>query len=99
MTENRDRTGRFVKGESGNPRGRTPISKDVKEMLKASSLDAARLLVETINNPQAKPELRVRCAETVLDRVYGKAVQPLDGTATDNRIQISLDDAARELMG
>lgn len=69
----------FAPGESGNPSGRPKVPTEVKEILKAAAPGAAKLLVEMVADEAQKPELRIKCAETVLDRVYGKAVQPIDG--------------------
>lgn len=49
-------------------------------MLKAATADAAKLLIDTMNDPAAELKLRVDCAERVLDRVYGKASQPIEGS-------------------
>ena len=92
--ENRDNAGRFQKGQSGNPGGRKPMGADVKEMLKAAAPQAVALLIETVNDPEVKMDLRIRCAETLMDRVYGKAVQPIEGNM-DNKIEIVLGGAKR----
>lgn len=68
----------FPPGTSGNPGGRPKEQPAVKEMLKAATVDAAKLLVDTIKNETAKLELRIRCSEIVLDRVYGKPQQALE---------------------
>ena len=57
---NRAKTGQFEKGQSGNPSGRPKINKDVKAMLKAAAPQAAALLIETVNNPEVKMDLRNR---------------------------------------
>lgn len=95
--ENRTVTGKkpptsttFRKGQTGNPKGRPKVPTEVKEILKAAAPGAAKLLVEMVADETQKPELRIKCAETVLDRVYGKAVQPIDG---------ALDVSARMLLG
>lgn len=70
----------FKPGQSGNPSGRpkmTQEQKDALEMLKAAAPGAARLLIETAQNEEVRLDLRIRCAETVMDRVYGKASQPI----------------------
>lgn len=85
----RDEAGRFVKGVSGNPKGMKAMPQEVREMLKAAAPEAVKLLTDTMNDPTAKADLRVRCAETVLDRVYGKATQPIEGSM-DNHIEIVL---------
>lgn len=38
--------------------------------------DVFRVLRETIVDEEVKPELRVKCCEIVLDRVYGKTRPP-----------------------
>lgn len=72
----RGRDGRFMKGNRSG--GRKEIPTDIKEMLRSATPDACRLLVETINDVEAKPELRIKCCEIVLDRVYGKPQQSVD---------------------
>ena len=68
----------FPPGVSGNPGGRPKEKPEVKEMLRAATEDAARLLVDTINDETARLELRIKCCEIVLDRVYGKPRQALE---------------------
>lgn len=79
----RDARGRFVSGSTGNAGGRPKDSqetKDAKELLRSTAPLAVRLLIDTMNDEDARMDLRVRCAETVLDRVYGKASQPIEGS-------------------
>ena len=71
----------FKKGVSGNPSGRKKMPTDIKEMLKGATPDACRLLCETINNEDAKLDLRIRCSEIVLDRVFGKPQQSVQATS------------------
>ena len=42
--------------------------------------------------------MRMDAAKTVIERVYGKATQPIDGNL-DATLQIVMSDEARELMG
>lgn len=58
--------------------GRKAVPEDVKAMLAAATPDAARLLVDTVNDARVGRKLRIRCAEIVLDRVYGKPAQSVD---------------------
>ena len=88
-TTGRDENGRFIKGVSGNPGGKPPTPEDVKEMLKASTAPAVKLLVDTMINDTTKPELRVKCAEILIDRVMGKAVQPLEAVFTAPTLELS----------
>lgn len=80
----------WKKGQSGNPSGRAKIPEDAKAMLKAATPAAVKLLVDTLNNSNEKTETRVKCAETVLDRVYGKANQPIDLGGDIPKIEIVL---------
>ena len=92
-----DKPWQFQKGKSGNLSGRPKADPNVKEMLKAAVPDAVELLIETMNDPMVKIELRIRCAETVLDRVYGKATQPIEGAVVNLAAQISEEDAQKAL--
>lgn len=67
---NRSKTGTFQKGQSGNPRGRPKANPEVKKILKAASLDAARKLVELVGSRTEKIAL-MACTE-ILDRTMGR---------------------------
>lgn len=71
------------------------MDKAVKEMLKGATTQAAQLLIDLMEDPTAKPELRKACAETILDRVYGKSTQPIDGVA-ENTVTIRLAEELEE---
>lgn len=90
MPENKEKTGNkakknatsFKPGQSGNPRGRPKMTQDERdalEIMRAAAPKAARFLTETAMDESVRMDLRVRCAETVMDRIYGKASQPIDG--------------------
>ena len=68
----------FKKGQSGNPKGRPKIPDDVREMLKGATPSACKLLCDTINDENAKIDLRIKCSEIVLDRVFGKPQQAVE---------------------
>lgn len=87
------RTGRFVAGNKSG--GRKKIPDDVKDMLRAASAEAVQLLIDTMRDTDTRRELRVSCAETIIDRVYGKATQPIDG-GIDATVSIILSDEAKE---
>ncbi len=90
MTEykpaNRPTTGKprgkpFAPGVSGNPRGRpkqTAEQKDALETIKGLTHKAARLLDDVLTDNSAPLSMRIRAAEIVLDRTYGKPIQPVD---------------------
>jgi hypothetical protein len=86
MSENRQKTGKkggkkapqsaFKPGQSGNPGGRPKKDKQVEEILKAASADAARRLVELKDSPDEK--IALAAAREILDRVYGKSAVKAD---------------------
>lgn len=67
-------------------------------MLKAATPEAAGLLIATMKDSAVKPELRISCANEILNRVYGKATQPIDG-AVDNHIVITLTGELKDYAG
>ena len=84
----------FEKGQSGNPSGRPKMDDETKAILKAAAPDAAKLMVKMMNDPKIQPKLRMQAAEVVMDRVYGKATQPIEGSM-DNHIEIVMGGAAK----
>ena len=92
----RDNKGSFTPGNKVG--GRKKIPQDVRDMFKAATPAAAGLLIKTIDNEDAPLAMRMDAAKTVIERVYGKATQPIDGSL-DATLQIVMSDEARELMG
>ena len=90
------KTGRFLPGNKGG--GRKPTPDSVKMMLQAATEDAAKLLIQTIHDENAKLETRLDCAKAVMDRVYGKATQPLEGNM-DTAIRILIEGDLKEYAG
>ena len=92
--ENRDKAGRFVKGKSGNPGGRKPMDGETKKILEDAAPEAAQMLVAMMNNAAVNPQVRIKAAETILDRVYGKPTQAIEGEI-DNVIEIKMGGASK----
>ena len=74
----REKNGHFKKGVSGNKGGRPKLPEELKEAFRAAAPDALRVLVGIINDEKARHADRIRAAEVVLDRGYGKPVQAVD---------------------
>ena len=87
IPQNRDKAGRFVKGKSGNPGGKPRVPETVKSALLAASPDAAQMLIQIMNDQAARPEVRVKCAETILDKVFGKSFQVIADQGNDGHLQ------------
>ena len=75
--EDRDAKGRFQPGWKSNG-GRKKMPEDLKQAFRAACPDALRVLVEIVNKLDAKDSDRIRAAEVILDRGYGKPVQAVD---------------------
>ena len=78
MSANREKTGQFQKGQSGNPSGRPKIPEDVRIKIRAACPEAVDYLIELMSNPEEKTAYRLDAAKTLLDRGYGKPVQMQD---------------------
>ena len=69
----------FKPGQSGNPNGRPKQPKEFKDLVKANTVPALQAVIEIMNDPHTKPNDRLKAAELIIDRAYGKATQPIDG--------------------
>ena len=90
--DERDNKGRFVAGNTGGGRPRMPD--EVKNMLKAATPRAAQLLIDVIDDENQPMNLRIDCANKVIERIFGKPNQPIDGeiVTLSTTIDISLDE-------
>ena len=68
--------GRFLPGNRSG--GRPKMPEDLKKAFKEACPDALRVLVKIVNDEDAKHGDRIRAAEVILDRGYGKPVQAVD---------------------
>lgn len=84
----------WVKGQSGNPSGRPKGLADVRTLARAYTADAVSALVRIVRNPKSPEAAQVSAAQALLDRAWGRPVQPAetlgpDGKPIDPRIQIA----------
>lgn len=89
---------RFKKGQSGNPKGRPkmkPEERDALAMIRSLAPEAADTLQSILHSDTAPPAAKIRAAEIILDRTYGKAEATVNVLATD----YSALDEAFEAMG
>ena len=76
MPENRTKTGRFVKGQSGNPGGRPKVNPEYLEALRAVGPEMVQKLIAYTDNENAK--IAMWAITEILDRAYGKPTQAQD---------------------
>lgn len=68
----------FVPGQSGNPGGMPKAVAEVRAAARQHTALAMETLAEVCRNRKAPASARVSAAEALLDRGWGKAVQPVD---------------------
>lgn len=72
-------TGRpFVKGQVANPGGRPKIPEDIKQAFKDLTPKAIETLQKILDDDNAKYADKIKAAEIIMDRGYGKPTQALD---------------------
>lgn len=75
MAENRPTSGRFKKGQSGNPGGRPKLEGEIRDLAQKHGPAALNRLVELMSSVNER--VAVIAAQAVLDRAYGKPAQAL----------------------
>jgi hypothetical protein len=71
------RATRFKPGVSGNPAGSTPAFEQVRTLARQYSPEAFKTLVELLRLT-AEPAVRLRAAEQILDRAFGRPAQAVE---------------------
>ena len=74
MAPKRNAKGQFVKGESGNPRGRAPLPPDFKDYAEKAPAE----LWAMANDPDISPRVRADILKWMSEMWFGKAPQALD---------------------
>lgn len=71
---NRDKSGRFVKGQSGNPNGRPKKPVELEKYAK----EAPQRLREIADDPATPVKVRADIEKFFFEAIYGKASQAVD---------------------
>jgi hypothetical protein len=84
----REPNGRFLKGVSGNPGGNHVISAEIRELARGYGSEAIERLVHWMRSDDSQASLMA--AKILLDRGYGKAIQPLTNPNGGALVNINL---------
>lgn len=89
----RDSKGRFIKGSSGNPRGRPKTDEEIKEALRDLVPRSIVVLTEILSNPEARDQDKLRAIELIFDRVFGRPFQQMqvEDTTVDKTLVMRLE--------
>ena len=83
---------------SSAPDADAACAQSAQELLQAAARAAVQMLVRTVDDENATLPQRMDAAKTILDRVYGKASQPIEGNG-GAAVQVVMSKEVRELMG
>ena len=80
MPGNRDETGKFIKGVSGNPTGRPKTPEPFKELVQSKSIPALQKIIDIMEDPNSKPNDVYMCAKLILEYANGKPTDNMNLT-------------------
>jgi hypothetical protein len=95
-TQNRNRSGRWPKGISGNPGGRPQgLAKATRELVGEDGMKLAAFWLSIMEDPMRRDSDRLEASRLLADRGWGKAptFEPLEGDPLDLAV---LEGAAEE---
>ena len=86
---NRNASGKFIKGASGNPTGRPKSQTGVLALARSNSIEAIERLVTLMRTAESE-QVQLNAANAILDRAYGKPKESKD-------VEINVTRRAREV--
>lgn len=79
----------FQKGQSGNPGGRPAQIKMVRDLAREHTPEVIERLVEWMRSEN--PSASVAASNSLLDRAWGKPVQPIDGDGDGAPVKLLIE--------
>lgn len=64
---------------------------EVIQVFKGAALDVAEAVVAIVNDPEAKANDKISASHLILDRLFGKATQPMDISLNDSKLKTMSD--------
>lgn len=58
---------------------------ELKKAVQGHAREAINYLATVLSDPEAKPDHRIKAAEVLIDRGFGKAVQAIEATVTETK--------------
>ena len=75
MGNNRDASGRFLPGQSGNPGGRPKVAPELRAAAQEVSLEGLKVLTVIMRDEKAPQNARINAVQAIWDRGFGKPDQ------------------------
>jgi hypothetical protein len=90
----------FIEGKSGNAGGRPKLPEELKIRLRNLTPLAIDAMENIMMNEDNKPSDRLKAAELIYDRAYGKPIQQVDASLTSHKVinTSSLTDIQKETL-
>lgn len=89
----RNEKGHFLPGQTGNAGGRPKLPAEFTELAREHTVTALQTVISVLNDTGAKPSDRLKAAEIVLDRGWGKPLQAsqieVDAAVTNQSIVVT----------
>lgn len=86
----------FAKGQSGNPGGRPKDLEGVRELARAHTAEALDTLASIMRDGSTE-NARLRAAEALLERAWGRPAQALDVTSGNKPLTAGVEGARERL--
>lgn len=83
-------------GQSGNPSGRPKVIARLRDLARAYTEEAILTLAECLKDPDGR--IRVAAANALLDRGWGKPVQPTEEQPETEKLSEMSDEELRKLV-
>jgi hypothetical protein len=101
LPANRSETGRFIKGMSGNPSGRSKAIISFKELARSHGEEALQTVINIMRSDKAKNADKLKAVEIILNRGFGLPTIAISGGMDENGDDkpLTIEHIARMLSG